>query len=97
MSNKSKRTNSLKSDALTLEDISPGSQILTWRPGENDSVQHLKILGYPYTDAEEDLVVLVCDSRTGGDERVVTTGSIGLTSGRYSEDWYAIAILDDQL
>lgn len=92
----SKRINPLNINALTVEDIRGGEKILCWKPGDPTSVQHLELMGAAYTDDENDLVIRVRDSETGANERVLLTSEIGLTNSRYSENWSAIAIHDDQ-
>ncbi len=92
----SERENTLKEDALTIDDIHGGEKILCWKPGDKASVRHLEVCSAPYVDEENDFVVRVRE-RGSSQTHVVTTSSIGLTNERHSEEWTAIAILDDQI
>ena len=90
----SRINNPLKADALTGDAIKVGTQIKYWQPGKPNSVHRVTVTSPPYVSDDGDMVVDV--RHPDGRESVELTSTIGLTGDRYTGEWTAIAIPDDE-
>lgn len=88
------RVNSLKNDAVTADTVKKGDKLICWIPGNSGSTRHVTIAGGPYVSDEDDLVVDV--THADGHTSTELTSTLGLTPDRYSGNWAAIAIFDEE-
>jgi hypothetical protein len=88
------RVNPLREDALTIDTIRSGDRIVSWELGWENGVKHLTIMGEAYADGDGNMVVDV--RHPDGCVTTELTSTVGLTGQRYTGQWTAIAIRDQE-
>src|SRR6478672_4543553 len=91
----SRRTNPLRSGALTLEDVGPLDRIVSYVPDKPETARRLTIVTGPYIDESGDngtgnLVVEV--EHPDGHTTIELTSEIGLTGDRYTAAWTHVVV-----
>ena len=88
--------NPLHEDGLTADTVRAGNRIICWRPGEPSSrTLRVTVLAGPYIDDDGDQVIEV--RHPDGHVSTVLTSEAGLSGDRFTGEWRAIAILNEEI